>query len=414
MHALTLASGRTSFRGRPIDQLSRKEERRLLAAWQNDRDQKAIERLLVAYRPMILNLASQRLKLLNAHESSVVSLEDLYQHAIAAFCDAALKHNRPKLRLSTYVKYQVMGELRRYVWDNVGPTRICTNFNDKKALTALGQANTHFLRTEKRPAREGDIPLIARQSGLPAEALTRMLRRVSSNDVALDEHCDADIEAYRPRQNNRRLWFADQCAVQAALTVNEDHIFETARIRRDGARAMRLLERLPAREATVLRQRILADDRPVFSDIGSEIGVTQDRARQIERQAKKLMRQYFEEDAAERLAKRTARRTSRKPYFRTTAPAKRARRAETARGAVPVTKPAAIAPLVTAAFRPIVAVEPAVHLHADHLVAVKRGTGPRRSIRIDCEAIARLLEEHVAHTVPFGRYMRVKVWETRD
>src|SRR5690606_25496979 len=117
-------------------------------------------------------------------------------------------------------------------------------------------------------------------TGIPEERLEGMLRRLDARDVSLDAKPFADAS----------LTIGDQLPANELLQDDELE-------QRSSDACAKLLVReamssLDPRERLVIEQRLLADDEEgrTLADLGRELGISRERARQLEARGKQKLK----------------------------------------------------------------------------------------------------------------------------
>lgn len=268
--------------GRRSEILERDVEMQLAEAWLERQDKKARDRLILAYRPLALTLATTIAK------QSGMNVEDLAQEAFLALTSSIDKFD-PSMgnRFGTFARWHIVGELNRHVMDFFGPCRVGTNLSDKKVFMQFRKRRAEIEARTQRPLDDEGREEIAMKIGVPVEVIRRMEPRLSSHDASLDEPIggDGDGEGSMTR---------GQLLVDNAPSPEEQAIREM-----DGGRInsvlKELLSELPEREQAILRARLMGDSRIQLADLGDGLGVTKERVRQLERKALKSLRGALEE-----------------------------------------------------------------------------------------------------------------------
>jgi RNA polymerase sigma-32 factor len=141
---------------------------------------KARETLIEAYYPLAHKMAH------NAAIRGIVPLDDLKGEAIIALAIAIDKFDPNRgARISTPASIEIKSYLMRYIMDNSGPTRLGTNFDDKKIFMRLRSMISNIERESGRTVHDSDLQQIADDLGVKVTAVQRMLPRIYTNDTAI-------------------------------------------------------------------------------------------------------------------------------------------------------------------------------------------------------------------------------------
>lgn len=261
--------------------LDRDVELGLATAWLDNNDYRARDRLVLAYRPLAVNLATAV-----ARQSGMV-VEDLVQEAFLALAESTDKFD-PSLgnRFGTFARWHIMGQLRRHVMDFFGPCRIGTNLSDKKVFMQFRRLRAEIEAREQRPLDERGRNEIAERIGVPRQVVDRMEPRLTHHDVSLDEPLPGED--------------GDTGMTRSNLLVDDGPSPETGAIsRHDGSRTKAILkdliDELPERERAIVMARLMNEDRVQLAELGERHGITKERVRQLERKALRQLRRGLEE-----------------------------------------------------------------------------------------------------------------------
>jgi len=243
------------------------EERALAEQWPAG-DSAAGEKLIRASLPFVISVALE-------YRRWGAPLEDLVQQGNLGLLKAAKKFDPQRdCRLITYAVYWIRAEIRDYVVRGYRLVRIGTTKTERRAVRNY------------RKTREDDPAALAASSGLSVEAAERLLPVLRQRDVSLDVSFDGESP------------HVDRLVSNAPSPEEESsrHAFE----QRTRERVQSAIEKLPAREAMIVRERLLQDDPITLEALGSRLGISKERVRQLEERARRRLRQDLAElhDAA--------------------------------------------------------------------------------------------------------------------
>ena len=260
--------------------LERDVEITLAKAWLEDRNYRSRNRLILAYRPLAVSLATQ------VARQSGMTVEDLVQESYLALAESTDKFD-PTLghRFGTFARWHIMGQLRRHVMDFFGPCRVGTNVSDKKVFMQFRRLRAEIEARDQHPLDEAGRDEIAARIGVARSVVDRMEPRLTHYDVSLDEPLPGED--------------GDNTMTRSSLLVDEGPSPEQNTITHfDGGRILEILStlisELPEREASIIRARLLSDERVQLADLGDDHGITRERVRQIERKALRQLRRSLE------------------------------------------------------------------------------------------------------------------------
>jgi RNA polymerase sigma-32 factor len=122
------------------------------------------------------------------------------------------------------------------------------------------------------------VETLAQQFHVDTERMSRMLRQIDARDVSLDvtAHSDSTMTMLDTLQD-------DGVSQEEELMASEQQVGLNDRL--DSA-----LGALDRRERYIVEQRIMGDDEMSLAELGRRLGVSRERARQIEARAKRKLR----------------------------------------------------------------------------------------------------------------------------
>lgn len=156
-----------------------------------------------------------------------------------------------------------------------------------------------FFRLRRERARIGNLvedpvqrnALLAQRFETSEEKMAEMLRRLDARDVSLDQpiHPESGVTMLDALEDD------DGVTPEQATAAHET----------DGRVKQRLeaaLSRLDERELYIVKQRYMGDVEVSLAEIGRELGVSRERARQLEARAKQKLRQQLDDLALDLVA----------------------------------------------------------------------------------------------------------------
>jgi RNA polymerase sigma-32 factor len=242
--------------------LDRETERELAVRWRAG-DQAAGADLVTGCLPFVMSIARE-------YRRWGIPIEDIVQQGNLGLLRAASKFDPDKgCRLATYAAYWIRAEIRDYVVRAYRVVRLGTTKSERRAI-----------RTYRR-THESDPGVLAAASGMTREKAEMLLPllagRESSLDARTDEH-GAMID---------RLATASPTPEDEASTTEQ-------RGRARDAVGEALLD-LTDRERMIVRERLMAEEPRTLQELGTRLGVSKERVRQIEARACGKLRARLQE-----------------------------------------------------------------------------------------------------------------------
>ena len=278
MNALRGDSTLTDYiqRVRQIPRLSREEEHDLaIAAHTGDRH--ASDRLIEANLRFVVAVALQ-------YRRYGIPIWELIAEGSLGLMLAVGKFDPERgTRFVTYAGYWI----RAYVLDLVVRSTSMVGAGSgalrSKLFFRLRRERAQIASVEQDPERR--LELLANRFGVAPEKARIMLQQLDARDISLDVQIGPDSTV-------TMLDMLPQEAVQERDLLEHERL---GRLRRSMEGA---LEALDFRERYIVEQRILRDDELSLAELGRRLGVSRERARQLEARAKRKLREKLSADAA--------------------------------------------------------------------------------------------------------------------
>lgn len=266
--------------------LDAETETRLALAWRDDRDEKALHRLISAYMRLAISMAYK-------FRRYGAPINDLVQEAGLGLMKAAEKFDPDRgVRFSTYARWWIKASIQDFVLRNWSLVRTGSTASQKSLFFNLKRIQS---RLEREATAQG-APLdnhqlcqkIASEIGVPLRDVEMMQGRLSGSDYSLNTPQSADEEG--------REWIdalEDDSDQAEDRTVQRN---ETEVIRSWILDAMNILTE---RERFVVKERKLLDRPRTLESLGGEMGISKERVRQIEAIAFKKMHKALAANATD-------------------------------------------------------------------------------------------------------------------
>ncbi len=274
---------RTAMRAELLDA---ETELALAYAWRDQRDEQALHRLITAYMRLAISMASK-------FKRYGAPMNDLIQEASVGLMKAADKFDPDRgVRFSTYAVWWIKASIQDYVMRNWSMVRTGSTSSQKSLFFNMRRVQA---RLEREAAAEGRTidqqemrELVAIEVGVPLQDVEMMEGRLSGSDFSLNATQSVDDEG--------REWIdaLEDDGPQAAETVENAHDNDTLR-----QWLLTALTSLNDREQFIVRERKLRDEPRTLESLGSELGLSKERVRQLEAAAFTKMRKSLEAQSSE-------------------------------------------------------------------------------------------------------------------
>ena len=266
--------------------LDAETELTLAYAWRDDRDEEALHRLLTAYMRLAISMASK-------FKRYGAPMNDLIQEASVGLMKAADKFDPDRgVRFSTYAVWWIKASIQDYVMRNWSMVRTGSTSSQKSLFFNMRRVQARLEREAAAEGRELDRQemreLIAIEVCVPLHDVEMMEGRLSGSDFSLN--------ATQSSEDEGREWIdaLEDNGPQAAETVENSHDNDTLR-----QWLMTALSALNDREQFIVRERKLRDDPRTLESLGTELGLSKERVRQLEAAAFGKMRKSLEAQSSE-------------------------------------------------------------------------------------------------------------------
>jgi RNA polymerase sigma-32 factor len=238
-------------------------EQRLVAAFQSG-SERALGELLRSHLRLVLSVAKR-------YAGHGASLEDLVSEGNLGLIEAARRFELERgNRFGTYAAWWVRAYIRRFALVNRRIVAAPSTRNARRVLSKLRETQRDIAQREGRPADRAEV---ARALEVTEADVAMVETALSGRDVALG-----------PVDDGPGWEVASEGVSPEAETAEREHeSFCRTRI------AEALLELSP-RERRIVVERYLDSEGATLSTLGTRLGLSRERVRQIEKRAQKKLR----------------------------------------------------------------------------------------------------------------------------
>lgn len=257
--------------------LGRDEELELATRWKGDGDQDAMHRMAMAHMRLVISMAGK-------FRHYGLPLSDLVQEGHVGLLEAASRFEPERdVRFSTYATWWIRAAMQDYVLRNWSIVRGGTSSAQKALFFNLRRLRARLAQGGEQLSSEAIYREISTRIGVSARDVALMDSRLAAPDTSLDAPIsDADSGS----------------AGRMDFLVSEDPLpDEIAGKRIDEERratwlasALRVLNE---RERRIIAERRLQDDGMTLEALGSSLGISKERVRQIESRALDKLREVL-------------------------------------------------------------------------------------------------------------------------
>ncbi|HEY0275868.1 MAG TPA: RNA polymerase factor sigma-32 [Paenirhodobacter sp.] len=266
--------------------LDAETEADLARAWRDRRDEMALHRLVTAYMRLAIAMAAK-------FRRYGAPMSDLIQEASLGLMKAADKFDPERgVRFSTYAVWWIKASIQEFVMRNWSMVRTGSTSSQKALFFNMRRVQAQIEReaeAEGAPLDSAQLRIrVAQEIGVPLADVEMMEGRLSGSDLSLNATQSSDDEG--------REWVE---------TLEDDGATPEERVTQshDGALMNAWLSEamggLSTRERYIVTERRLIEDPRTLESLGTELGLSKERIRQLEAQAFGKMRKTLETRGAE-------------------------------------------------------------------------------------------------------------------
>ena len=258
--------------------LTAEEELALARAFRETGDKRAAHTLVTANLRFVVKVAS-------GYRGYGLRLPDLIQEGNLGLMKAVQKFDPDMgIRLVSYASWWIRAYIQAYVLQSWSIVKLGTTQAQRRLFFALGRTRRELSRAGAGADDDLD-DRVARRLRVSTDDVREASRRMEQRDQSLDalvpggDSSPVDRIASGDDLQDERL----SCAR------------ESDRVRRGVTDALACLD---DRERTIIEQRFMADDPASLQDLGTRLGFSRERARQLEMRARRKLRTALEPLAA--------------------------------------------------------------------------------------------------------------------
>ncbi|MEQ5869575.1 RNA polymerase factor sigma-32 [Sagittula sp. NFXS13] len=275
-----------SRRAMKAELLDAETELRLAYAWRDHGDEQALHRLIQAYMRLAISMASK-------FKRYGAPMNDLIQEAGLGLMKAADKFDPDRgVRFSTYAVWWIKASIQDYVMRNWSMVRTGSTSSQKALFFNMRRVQARLEREAQASGEKLDgyqlRHMIATEIGVPLRDVEMMEGRLSGSDFSLN--------ATQSVEDEGREWIdtLEDDSAQSAELVENTH--DTACLRNWLVDAMNGLNE---RERFIIRERKLREEARTLESLGTELGLSKERVRQLEAAAFGKMRKALQAQSSE-------------------------------------------------------------------------------------------------------------------
>lgn len=266
--------------------LARDEEFDLARRWKDDHDQDALNRMTVAHMRLVISVASR-------FRHFGLSMGDLIQEGHVGLLEAAARFEPEReVRFSTYATWWIRASMQDYILRNWSIVRGGTSSAQKALFFNLRRLRAKLAKGGNMLGSAALYRKISSELGVSEADVALMDSRLSNPDSSLNAPVSDDGSGSADRM--------DFLVSDAPLP--DEIVGEAIDIERRAHWLHKALDVLNDRERQIIAKRRLQDDGATLEALGTALGISKERVRQIEGRAMEKLRTALVRESAAFLA----------------------------------------------------------------------------------------------------------------
>ena len=254
--------------------LEREEEHDLAVLWKEKQDQNALHRITTAHMRLVISMASK-------FRNFGLPMSDLIQEGHVGLLEAAARFEPERdVRFSTYATWWIRASMQDYILRNWSIVRGGTSSAQKSLFFNLRRLRARLAQGGSTSSQSSMYRQISDALGVSEKDVALMDSRLSGPDTSLSAPVSSEDEAGAARMD----FLVDDRPLQDEVV--EGMIDD----KRRSEWLQDALEILNDREKRIIVRRRLTEDGATLETLGTELGISKERVRQIENRALEKLR----------------------------------------------------------------------------------------------------------------------------
>ena len=261
--------------------LEREEEHELAVLWKEKRDQEALHKIATAHMRLVISMAAK-------FRNFGLPMNDLIQEGHVGLLEAAARFEPEReVRFSTYATWWIRASIQDYILRNWSIVRGGTSSAQKALFFNLRRLRAKLWRSNENMGDSAIHQEIALAVGVNVKDVAVMDARLSGSDTSLNAPV-SDSES--PGSDRIEFLKSDDPLPDEQVTIMIDHERRSEWIKS-------ALDKLNPREMKIIRERRLSENGATLEALGSSLGISKERVRQIENRALEKLKIALEKDS---------------------------------------------------------------------------------------------------------------------
>ncbi|MEM6462669.1 MAG: RNA polymerase factor sigma-32 [Pseudomonadota bacterium] len=261
--------------------LGREEEHELAVLWKEERDQEALHKIATAHMRLVISMAAK-------FRNFGLPMNDLIQEGHVGLLEAAARFEPDRdVRFSTYATWWIRASIQDYILRNWSIVRGGTSSAQKALFFNLRRLRAKLWRSNENMGDSAIHQEIALAVGVNVKDVAVMDARLSGSDTSLNAPV-SDSET--PGSDRIEFLKSDDPLPDEQVSVIIDQERRSEWIKS-------ALDKLNPREMKIIRERRLSENGATLEALGSSLGISKERVRQIENRALEKLKIALEKDS---------------------------------------------------------------------------------------------------------------------
>jgi RNA polymerase sigma-32 factor len=255
--------------------LEREVEFELARAWREDGCEKSLHLMVRSYTRLVVSSATR-------YRNYGLPIGDLIQEGNIGLMQAAARFEPEReIRFSTYASWWIRSAIQDYVLRNWSIVRTGTTAAQKSLFFNLRRLRAKIQQASETLSPEEQRERIATELGVPLKDVEAMEQRMSGADQSLNSTIGESGE------DEWMEMLSDERPTPETIVIGMRDAETRSKWLKEA------LSELSPREQTIIERRRLVDDGATLEELGTVLGVSKERVRQLEHRALLKLKQHI-------------------------------------------------------------------------------------------------------------------------
>ncbi|WP_323797293.1 RNA polymerase factor sigma-32 [Nisaea sp.] len=255
--------------------LEREVEFELARAWREDGCEKSLHLMVRSYTRLVVSSATR-------YRNYGLPMGDLIQEGNIGLMQAAARFEPEReIRFSTYASWWIRSAIQDYVLRNWSIVRTGTTAAQKSLFFNLRRLRAKIQQASETLSPEEQRERIATELGVPLKDVEAMEQRMSGADQSLNSTIGESGE------DEWMEMLSDERPTPETIVIGMRDAETRSKWLKEA------LSELSPREQTIIERRRLVDDGATLEELGTVLGVSKERVRQLEHRALLKLKQHI-------------------------------------------------------------------------------------------------------------------------